>query len=282
MKFAYTVLMRRLVLTVLVAGFGSPSIAAEVSFDVGGLPFKSALRYSFAKTVCFTLELNWWTSFRDQASFTLTQKVRERLGAAVKVDVYVHREEAERELIYVAFPDFQVAQNTFVLLLPRVKGKFLSGSAILNRFAGSPRDKVYRQVNFTLPEDCQSVVTNEFRLQPEYVQRIRRMANEAIEEAYPGGADTSHVFFRPFSPRFDVDTTFYWLEGKKILRVDLPQSPDNRPVAWKELFDFQRGIESKKLADQATFYLRMSHEISGHVVNGLMLALETGQTKKPH
>lgn len=265
-------------LAVLVAQSG----AKDNPFDVKAEPFKSALRYSFAKTVCFASEVNWWAALGHESSFAMTRKVHERLGTTVKVDIYVRKEEAERELIYVAFPDFQVGQNTFVLLLPRLNGKFSTDNSIRIRFQANPQDMVYRQVNFTLPTDCQSVVTSEFRLQPEYVQRLRRMAHDAIEEAYHGGTGTNHVFFQPFSPQFDLDTTFYWLEGKKIIRIDLPLSPDDRPVSWKELFDFQQPMKSRQLADQATFNLRMNHEIAAHVANGLMLTIGPNRIKKVH
>lgn len=277
-----TILMLWLFLGVLIGNVNFGCVAAENKLDLKGESFRSALRYAFAKTVCFTLEANWWTPLQDQSSFALTQKVHEKLGAAVKIDVYVRKEAVNRELIYVTFPDFQVGNYAFVLLLPHIDGKILTGNSVINSFVAIPSDGVYRQVDFRLPEDCQSIVNAEFNLKPQYVQHLRAMAADAIEEAYPRNRDDKHLFFRPFSPQFDIETTFYWLEGKKVIGIGLPLGTEKRPVKWKELFDFQQGTKSKTSADQASFDLRMNHEVTAHVANGLMLNIDANRPKRPN
>jgi hypothetical protein len=269
-EFRYANRICALCVSVLIGLYPASAPAKPADFDTTSAEFRSALDYGFAKTVSFALSANSWSPVTDANGYILTQKLRTRLGARVRANVYVRSEPDGRKLVHVEYPDFQVGRYSFVLFLAYSQGRFWLQEDLDASFSRSPQDSVYEGLDIRLPEDCQRVVSSAFRLTPDYIRRLRSTTKQAFEEAYAGSSGAKHIFVRPFSPRFDQYASAYWLEGKKILRIQLPWNGKG-PTGWSETLDVKAVMSRADIAPIPRAELRIQHEIASHVLDGILL-----------
>lgn len=259
----------------LVAGI-SGGLAASWT-EVHSPSFTSALNYGFAHTLLLDYDLNCWSqSLCGDEAVQLTSAIHKKLGATVKVNIFGRKTDEGSIRMFVFFPDFQTGNRELVLIFSQENGRYLFlGDGFEEEFMRF--DFKEKDVDFVVPKDCRSVVRSEFQPKTADIVRLQQWCRDVLANAYPDNVGkTNHFFVEPFSLRYDgFQASFYWVEGKKIIRTELVINPDNQRVDPKELFDFSELLDGnlQNISNVEGSSERMNYEITKHVT-GLLLTVE--------
>ena len=270
--------------TILIIGllvFGASGSSAASWPEVHSPSFISALNYGFAHSLLSDYDLNCWSqSLCGDDAVKLTGAIHNKVGATIKVNIFGRKTDEGSVGIFVFFPDFQTGNRELVLKFSQENGRYLFlGDGLEEELLQS--DFKEKDVDFVVPKNCHAVINAEFQPKTTDVTRLQQWCRDVLSNAYPDSANkTNHFFVEPFSLRYDdFHASFYWVEGKKIIRAELVVNPNNQRVDPKELFDFSQMLDGnlENVSNAEGSNERMNYEIAKHVT-GLLLTVEPVQT----
>jgi hypothetical protein len=243
--------------------------------NIDSQQFRSAVNYGIAQTLYFTFEANCWSPLCGAEAFQLTKQIHEKLGQPVKMDIFERKANDGSVEIYVFFPDFRLPTGELYLRFSKTDGRYLFlEQGFEDEFLRY--DFAEKGLEMVLPKDYAGVVKTEFDLRTSDVARLGRWCQEMLREDYPSDArKTNHFFVAPFSSRYDsYQASVYWVEGKKIIRIEQVTNPTGQSLTWNETENYDQPVEAETISDYASSYEWRNFVISRHVIDGLMLTVD--------
>jgi len=194
--------------------------SAATSIDTQSSAFATAVRYGLSYTILTSSDLNYWADAENNDASKITQKVHDKLGGRVRVNVFGKKLDGGDIRISVEFPAFEVSRFKFILNFVQT-GEGYTFLGYENDFLSYQFDFKTVDIDLELPREWRAVVTKEFALTQSDIKQIQSWFEGFLTDECPKfKGRLNHIIVAPFSKTYNATFRVYWVEGKQVIEFD--------------------------------------------------------------